>query len=110
MGLVGGASRTRCRLECDDRHAEQRDGCSYKVPAAQGNPVYDVQPDQRHGDVHTAVRGIGSPGGRRVQGQQPSEQRQGKGRWQQQPSRPVLLHYQPGQVAADDFSHRRHGK
>ena len=67
------------RLQRNHRHPRQRNDRPRHIPARQRNAINNAQPDQGHGDIHAAIRGIGSSGGGGVQGQQPGEQGQGGG-------------------------------
>ncbi|KAG1547262.1 hypothetical protein G6F50_013561 [Rhizopus delemar] len=62
--------------EHDYQHAGQAQAHAEPVACAGAHAVAGPQPQQRHADVHAAIRGVDPAGCGRMQGQQPREQGQ----------------------------------
>src|SRR3546814_12885729 len=60
--LLKGESGSSWRKH-DDRHAQHRNGAAKQVPPGRANAIDQPQPDQRHADIHAAIRRINAPGG-----------------------------------------------
>jgi hypothetical protein len=52
--------RLRARLQRDHRHPAERERRAGRVPAGQRDAVDDPQPQQRHADIHAAIRRVGA--------------------------------------------------
>ena len=87
-------------------HPRQDHHHAHQVPKRQRHSIHYPQPDQRDGDIDSAIGGIDPACRCGMKGEQPGKQRQGKRRRDQQQRGPAALEDQVGQVAPNDLSKR----
>lgn len=94
--------------EHDDGDAGQRHDSSGDVPHRRPDALHHPEPHDGDDDVYPAVRRIDTPRRRRVEREQPGEQRQTERCRNEQQRALALPEPEVGQVAPDDLRHRRH--
>jgi hypothetical protein len=91
----------------DNGHPHKRNQRTRHIPGRGPDTLDGPEPEHRHKNVDTSVRGVGAACGCRMEREQPCKQRKACGSGHKKPRALALLEPEIRQIATDDFGNCR---